>query len=277
MKARFWLRATDSVIVLCFCATALRLGYTHLGLGAKLAAPTPDVSEARQLIEPGELLGPLNGAPSDHLRSIVLVVSTSCPACNESVGFYRQLATERTAANAVLNVVSPEPSERIANWLKANLIASDHIIQVTRPLELGLLEAPMVILSDSLGVVTDVLSRQLSSDQEQSLLDRVRDASQTPLNNSSNVRVIGDEELNSLRTRKHVTAIDIRSRDDFDKEHKRDFINIPHDELTTRARAEFQVHDTIVVDVSRGTTHEGISAARDLRFQGFSSVFAYRH
>jgi rhodanese-related sulfurtransferase len=50
---------------------------------------------------------------------------------------------------------------------------------------------------------------------------------------------------------RRLTVLDIRDRDPFAAGHRSGAINIPFDELETRARIDLPPHDTVVVDCER--------------------------
>src|SRR4249919_3906146 len=95
-------RMVDIMIALCVCILAARLiAMRRENDAIRSAKVSPTLS--RQLVQPGEDIVPGQGTWERGRRRVMLVVSTSCPACNKSVPFYRTLA----------EYISRTPSDRL--------------------------------------------------------------------------------------------------------------------------------------------------------------------
>jgi len=103
----------------------------------------------------------------------VLVLSTSCKYCTESLPFYRRL-TEQNAAERKLNIVaafSQEPPEA-SKYLIKNEISVDQVVKAEAA-EIRVRGTPTLILTDRNGIVLDLWAGKLSPGMENEVADRV--------------------------------------------------------------------------------------------------------
>jgi hypothetical protein len=86
--------------------------------------------------------------------SVLLVISKSCHFCEESLPFYRTLATE-TQGKVDLLAALPQPRPEAEAYLKAAGVAAIQVTSV-QPSELGLTGTPTLVLLDRSGKVQEV-------------------------------------------------------------------------------------------------------------------------
>jgi len=100
-------------------------------------------------------------------RTLVLVLSTTCHYCKDSVPFYRKLGTTGTDVKMV--AVLPQPVTEAQQYLSGEGVHVDEVKQI--PLNnLGVRGTPTLMLVNDVGVVTDVWVGKLPPDQEAQVL-----------------------------------------------------------------------------------------------------------
>jgi rhodanese-related sulfurtransferase len=182
-------------------------------------------------------------------RHVVLAIRVSCPACNSSVQFYRELAKRLgSRTDTKIIVVSPNPPDVIQGWLSANSIPVFKVVSSTNLVTLGIGVTPTLVMVDGNGTVTDIMVTKLSADEEGRVLARLGGAETAPLNNTKYAVLIDEAGLNELREHSTVVLIDARDRGSYARAHRVGAINIPRDELQDRAPVELSLHLPIVVD-----------------------------
>jgi peroxiredoxin len=179
-------------------------------------------------------------------RSAVLFLSPSCPACNASTRFYSELSANVSSTDNVrLVVIGYEDVDDLERWLSRNSIHASQVIQVRDPGSLGLTVTPTLFIVDLSGRVTDLMVAGLSATEESLVYARLRpDADAPPLDNTTVFREIDDVEMHQaievvgtqvLFPVERADAAEImRAR----SSGSASFINIPEDEISTRARIE---------------------------------------
>ena len=200
-----------------------------LALGMHLALPSIDWSSAT--------------------RHVVLRVQTTCRACNESTDLYAEVSRRiHNTPGTQLLVLSNEPPERTGPWLATNRIQPHKVVVVDDPGTLGFLMIPTILLVDSLGQVTDILVERLTSTDEQSLWSRLNGTLEAAVDNTRYAREIDEKETRELIASGHAAVLDIRDREAFATGHRDGAINIPTDELSTRALTDLPRSEKVIVD-----------------------------
>jgi rhodanese-related sulfurtransferase len=223
-------------------------------------------------IKIGDLLA-LPGVTWSAPRTVVLVVSSSCPACNDNLPFYRRLATIATPQLQVV-VVSTQPISVIGAWLNGNHVSLKSIHKLNDPLSLGLTLTPMVVILNAQGRVTDLMIRKLDDRGQAQVLERLTNPNALALDNSGPIREISTQELAtlSLSSRHKIQLLDVRSRDGFRDGHRVDATNIPAPELNARAAIELDKSVPVIVDCLQPGRTACRSAAWTLIDAGFHDV-----
>jgi rhodanese-related sulfurtransferase len=202
-------------------------------------------------------------------RNVVLMLSSSCPACNANLPFYRRLASQALPGVGLL-VVSAEPSHVIADWLYGSGVNVSNIHHLDDPLSHGLTLTPMIILADADGRVTDLMIRRLDERDQERVLNRIRHSAAPPLDNSQRVREILENDLTTLPDGAQV--IDVRSRAQYANRHRPLARNIPMEELRARAAIELEPDAPVVIDCLQLGAERCRGAAWILVEAGFSDV-----
>lgn len=231
------LRAVDLVLAALAVATVVRF--------VVASGPAEDSIPFRLRL--GLSVPPIGIDWSSAPRTLVLVVRSTCPACEKSTGFYARLAAQLAAANVPLRVVSEETTEVVGAWLAGASINPVAVTPRTDLATLGLVATPTLLLVDSSGVVTDIWVGVLSKEDEVALDQRLRGDRHQPLTNLRVPAVITRSEWTQLRARGDV-LLDVRDRGSFAESSTDGAINIPSDELVDRGPFELDLTRRFVID-----------------------------
>lgn len=236
----------DLVLLVVACAAAYRL-VARPASGDRPPEPIP-----RLITVGGDLALP--GVTWDAARRHVLLsISPTCPACNDSISLYRNVS-ERVAydSNVRLMVLASDPPETVQKWLDSSGVKAHRILQVANVSRLGFLLKPTILILDSNGTVTDVLIGKLPPAIEEDLLSRLDQPESTqPLDNTDYAEEIREAEFAPLTEEKHPLLLDLRDRRSFGAGHRPRAVNIPRDELTIRAKADLTPSEHVVIDCVR--------------------------
>lgn len=201
-------------------------------------------------------------------RNIVLVLSPTCPACNENLPFYRRLALKRDIR---VSVVSREPPGVTGQWLEASAIRPADVRQVEDLDALGVVLTPSLLMVAPTGEVTDIVLRKLSESDEARILQRIEDPSVPFLDNSQYISEVSLNQLESVGF-ESIQLLDVRSRDRFRRGHRAAALNIPLAELKDRSRIELDSQAPVVVDCLQPAGGACRAAAWTLLDSGFRNV-----
>jgi len=138
------------------------IGKTYL-VGARSAPVTPLVGTKLQL------------ADVDWTRSkrtLVLAFRTGCPYCSESTEFYRRLSEQCRLNHVRLIAVAPDPVSESQKYLNEAGVSVDDLRQSELP-RLGIMRTPTLVLVDDGGIVSRIWLGELSSSNEQDVIQRV--------------------------------------------------------------------------------------------------------
>jgi len=225
-------------------------------------------------VTPAIKTGDLMGLPAETWsapRTVVLVLSSTCPACIENLPFYRELAAQATSQLPVV-VVSNQPQDEIAGWLARNQVEVKSIHTVTSLPAHGLTLTPMVLIVNAEGVVTDLMIRRLDEAKQAQVLGRLRNPNATALDNSQQIREISVDDWQRMTSGRRVQILDVRSRERFRSGHRADARNIPSRELDARAQIELDLRLPVIVDCLQPEANACRNAAWTLIDGGFDDV-----
>lgn len=266
MKIRLSLRKlVDVIILVLFVIAAWRI----IGVRSRSSEDLSLVTPLTPAVKPGDILR-LPGVDWSTGRTVVLVVSSTCPSCNADIPFYRQLGTAATPAAQVV-AVSAEGAPVISDWFRQNEVDVRRTYHVADPLSHGLTLTPMVLIVNAEGRVTDLMIRKLTEADRELILERVRNPSAAALDNSGQLREISTAELQRMGSRQ-IQLLDVRSRDHFRKSHRPAARNVPAPELKARARIELNSGSPIVLDCLQPRAVACRSAGWTLVDAGFADV-----
>jgi rhodanese-related sulfurtransferase len=201
-------------------------------------------------------------------RTVVLVISSTCPASNASTPFYQRLAALVTPDLDIVTV-APEPPDTVRAWLRSKGVSLARIYQASDLPSLGFHMTPILLIVDRTGRVTDIMLQKLQPADEQRVLDRLAEPDADPLDNAQQLHELSTEDLRHIR---NLRVLDVRSADRFAAGHFQGSRNIPAAELLSRAPIELGRDDAIVVDCLYPKSGGCRPAAWALISRGFSDV-----
>ena len=141
----------------------------------RFLSPTPPAPANADVsaIKPGSKLSVKNVDFSKSEKSLMLVLSTECKYCTDSVPFYQRLV-ERNSIDKKLQIVATftqEPAEAAKYLIEKNL-SVDQIVK-TDPSEIQVRGTPTMILMDKTGTVLETWAGKLSPEKETEVAERV--------------------------------------------------------------------------------------------------------
>lgn len=131
----------------------------------------------RSRTEPRTLAGQklsLPGVNWDARGAILLVISSRCRYCVESLPLYRRISELRSHSPARIRIVTvaADPPGQIRRFLAEQGVASDQVVSAA-PGSIGVRGTPTVLVVDSHGRVRESFTGRLSPDAEARLLNLV--------------------------------------------------------------------------------------------------------
>ena len=142
----------------------------------------------------------------DGIRHIFLLASATCPACNDGITFYRSLGKYAGDVPELRFVMAAAGDvEAVRNWADTHGIQYDVLVDLRNAVSFGFSLTPTLLLMDDDGVVTDVLLRRFSAEEESVLWERLRRPdSVSPFSNARYTTEIDDTEFQDLIVRDGV-------------------------------------------------------------------------
>jgi hypothetical protein len=211
---------------------------------------------------------------SGERRHLLLVISTTCPACNADRPFYRQLSEAVSKTRGIdFTVVSREAIETVRAWLEPSGIRPHRISRMTRLGESGIVFTPTILITTQEGIITDMVQRAVAHNGlAAAMLQRITAPLKAdPLNIDYVAQEIAiDEYLRAPMT--NVQIVDVRERGRRGGPRLAGAVAIPADELAVRARAELDVLSPLAIDCTEGDPAACRLAGADLLEMGFSRV-----
>jgi rhodanese-related sulfurtransferase len=258
--------AVNGLLVLMIVITGTRLWSGRWEPSAAVVGPPLKVGGSLRLAVPEGLVGD---------RRVWVFVSTTCPACDASAMLYAELVNRAALeGNVAIVFVAAEDADSVRLWLSARGVRTDSvkISRVTDLARLGVYMVPTIAITNGAGVITDLAERLLGSEAQHDLLTRVSNpSSKTPLNTVFRPPEVPVGRIDGLRSRgAHI--VDVRSREEYEADHKAGTVNIPSDELTARAAVELTAGRTVVIDCEHVNPVVCRAAALWLSEGGFADV-----
>ncbi len=213
------------------------------------------------------------------VRTVLLVVSTSCPYCARGTPFYRTL---RSAANGGTGretvVLCPVEDRRLLGaktlaeqWLDAEAIRADRIVYLD-PRILGIPATPTIVVIDGAASVSAVWIGVLTGEDEASVRRCAEGLTwdrNTPAQQSYRFQRYSRTTVRARGA--NVTLLDTRPRNAVDSGNPAaDGRRIPVDELPVRAPIELDRSREVVVNCLPQGVGDCWQAARSLKTTGYS-------
>jgi rhodanese-related sulfurtransferase len=195
--------------------------------------------------------------------TLLLVLSTKCTFCAESMPFYKRLVQE-TGSRARLIALLPQNVSDARQYLQKNGVMIEDVRQLT-PGALGVSGVPTLILADKHGVVRDFWFGKLGPNVESLVMSRVKGEA------SDDMSIDVTALRQALDKKERVVVVSIDDRDVFKQSHIDGSINIPFDELETRMDDELKPVDKIVIYEQSRQTY-AYEAFEILKSNGFKNV-----
>lgn len=141
------------------------------GAGAMRYWPAAPAHVAREHVIQEGSPDPIGGSEGAHAGARMYVfVSSTCPACDASLPFYKRLSIEADRANASRRVVFAglEPESAITAYLRRGGIQFARVLSVVRPA--GVPGTPTIVAVDDMGRVERSWAGRLSPQQQRDVL-----------------------------------------------------------------------------------------------------------
>jgi hypothetical protein len=163
-------RAGDIAFILAALAVAAAAGQNLLSSSSSAPPPGADpvrVSRGQSMVLPGVDFG-----KSD--RTLVLVASSQCPYCTNSMQFYRRLGAldARRGTGLRLVVVGQEDRNTLASYLEQHELEVDDVVRVTFDTTPSAVTATLILVGRE-GTVKDIWRGQLAPDAEDDVMREV--------------------------------------------------------------------------------------------------------
>ena len=146
-------RIVDNIVNLCLVVTCLLVS---VAVAQRLWQGEPVAPGSRPSVqyEPGETMAALPGVEyATAPKTLVLVLSSQCRYCTESMPFYLKLAEMRASASYRMVVVGLETREVLSEYLASHKLQPDAVISAASG-TLKVSGTPTLILVEKTGAVT---------------------------------------------------------------------------------------------------------------------------
>ena len=112
---------------------------------------------------------------TDHQRNVVLLLSSQCHFCEESLPLYKELSRLRQQAGNDFSLLAAglEAPETLRKYLSQSNVGVDNVMQVPHGFA-GVRFTPAVFVVDSHGVIQQAFLGKLDGDHEKQLLRSVK-------------------------------------------------------------------------------------------------------
>lgn len=191
---------------------------------------------------------------ADAPLSVVLFTKTSCPWCQESVPFHRQIVKLAESEGIPVLAVADEPLPTLKTVLLAQglEVSSAHSAAVG---SIGIVGTPTIAIVDSKGNIQRVWQGFVAADRQIDVLNALSPEAKVDAIHAQEAQpalldvptVPNVEIANYMAPSPTRVVLDIRDRDKFSEGHIRGAINIPADEIQMRAAKELPPHFDVAV------------------------------
>jgi thiol-disulfide isomerase/thioredoxin len=161
-----WLDRTANIAVIVAVAVFLFIAARNDFFAPK---PQPQANPEKELA--GTTISLPGISFADGHDSLVLVVSTTCHFCQESLPFYKQLS-EKVHGKVDLIAVIPEPETEARKFLADAGVQPEQVVKAI-PGSIGVRGTPTVLFVDGKGTVKNVWKGRLDEEGQKQLLATV--------------------------------------------------------------------------------------------------------
>ncbi len=233
------LNAVRVLLVVALTVVVFRLGWSALAPLSSPASPAARVN----LSQPAPVRERMANA------TLLMVLGTDCPYCEQNMLFYQALLSTRRFGGFRAVAVFDEPVSLASEYLNARELAPDEIRQ-TKLADIGALGTPTLTVLDERGRVRKSWPGLLSGDAQREIVDmldvripfqsaaRAADRRKRYQDAVRARRVSPEEFAIEFVGSEPPLVVDTRERAAFRRSHIKNAVNIPFDELPTRAPIE---------------------------------------
>lgn len=202
--------------------------------------------------------------------NVVLITSPKCEYCVASAGFHRKLSEKAQSKKVPFYIAVPSIRGAETYVRDAGLVGP---VKTWDDLSFGFRGTPTVLLIDDHNAVRATLVGKLPAAAEPRVL-RILDHPEelASVNGLDGRQSINGDELKLLGTKRRVSLIDVRERNEFGVWHKEGAINIPLLEFDIRAPFELDKATDQVIDCSQFSFEACASIIRRVQQRGFTAI-----
>lgn len=189
-------------------------------------------------------------------KTLILGLSTYCQYCRASANFYRSLVNQSESRPFHLLVALRESPEVSKPYLSALGVDRATDIRTVDLSSLGVSATPTLLLVDSSGTVRKTWTGKLNAAQEGDVYASLgvpvpkEENIQAPspvVVDGAGLKTVSAQELRGLLEKPGTIVVDVRERKPFRDAHIEGALNMPIDEILSRAPHEIPKGGTILV------------------------------
>jgi hypothetical protein len=165
---RVWLHRVLDVSVL------LAVGALGAALAVRFApGPSRPAPQAATALRIGDRIARLKGLEPDKAeRTVLLVLSSRCGVCTDSMPYYRSLAARLPRPTIRLVAAGWQHEDELAGYLRENGLKPDGVVRADAQ-SLPIAVTPAIVVLDRDGIVRELVLGRLSSADGEDLLRRI--------------------------------------------------------------------------------------------------------
>lgn len=187
----------------------------------------------------------------DAKRTLILALSSYCQYCRASSDFYRALSKGAGDGSYHVAALMKEPESTYAPFVATLGIDSIADIRHFDLERVGVRSTPTVLLADGDGEVTAVWVGKLSPEREREVYSYLKLGAPVRSGGATIADETGLPMLSPSETKQQSAAletvlIDTREREEFDRGHIHGALNLPLDEILSRAPHELPESATVL-------------------------------
>jgi hypothetical protein len=177
----------------------------------------------------------------DDYCTVVLAVSTSCPYCRASSGFYESLVKSASGGPFQVMAVIPEPMESARPLLSTIGIATLPNVRQVDYSKIGISATPELFIVGKQGTVEAAWIGSLNAAQEAEVYAKlgvkrpVVKKLEAQKSSETSEDYVAPQQVHTLLADPHTVLVDTRTRPGFERVHIHGALNIPVDEVYGRA------------------------------------------